>query len=464
MRLPNRRYANKPGFPKLTAGPLLMGSLLVLLSACSSSDGGGGSGVTGVNNDRYALAGEAQVSVTASQGLLANDGNDYESVELVTGVNTNSSLTLNADGSFQYRPAAGISQDGFIYNGITSDGSKKQGQVRFVIAQGIAGCHALDVESAQSATFSVLPDNISTEDGVTLSVLGSPSKGTVSSFNQQTGQLTYLHSGNGRGYDEITLRATDSFGGTADLTYRVALTPVRIMPLGDSLTQGIESDSDPSSNPDLDSPSMSSRVGYRKFLFDDLNASSFSFDFVGTETDAGFNVLSDFEHQGHPGYTDYEISGLADPDGSNSDEFNAATDGVYKWLNQNPADVILLHAGTNTIIRRQTAVGMERILDEIERWQADNNQALTTLVAKIIDKQRNPTDSQNVTTYNNNVQSLVNTRIAQGENLVLVDMFSAVSTSNLDSDGTHLTAAGYREMADEWYDSINSNDVVAKCQ
>lgn len=444
------------------AKPLLTAVSCIFVIACSSSDD---ADTDQVVNDRYAFAGVNTVVINAAQGVLANDGSDYQSVELLSGVNGNSSLTLNSNGSFSYVPAPGIAKDGFVYNAIAENGTKKQATVNIVIAQGVAGCTQINVNNSQSSTFSVLPDNISGDDGFSFSISEQPGKGSLSNVNIDTGEVTYLFDGGARGNDVIKVRATDSFGRSADLEYQVALTPVRIMPLGDSLTEGIESDSNTtSSNPDLDSPSLPVRVGYRKPLFEQLNSNGYSFDFVGSQIDAGSNILSDFQHQGHPGYTDFEISGQADPDGSNSDEFNAATDGVYKWLSQNPADVILLHAGTNNIIRRTTSVGMERLLDEIERWQTDNNSSITTLVAKIIDKQRNPTDHANVLTYNGNIETVVNNRISQGDDLVLVDMFSAVSPTLLDPvDSTHLTPAGYDAMAQGWLDSIDTHSVVAKC-
>lgn len=436
----------------------------VLLSACSSDDGGGEDITDEPQNDRYAFASRDGVNVSAAQGVLANDGSAFESAELVSDVNAASTLDFRTDGSFSYTPGAGIENDAFTYRAIRSDGDSSTVNVSIAVLNAVAGCSEIDVTAAQSAVLNFAPSGAQADDGLTYNIVGQPTKGSVSGLDRETGQATYLFSGGARGSDSVTLRISDRYGTSADLEYQLALTPVRIMPLGNSLTEGIESDSDPSGNPDLDSPTLSQRVGYRKALFDSLNNAGYSFDFVGSRSNAGFNVLSDFQHQGHPGYTDYEISGQADPDGSNSDQFNASTDGVYNWLTQNNADVILLHAGTNNIINRTTADGMKRILDEIDRWENANGSEVTTLVAKIIDKQRNDSDHDKVIAYNANVQSLVNTRIGQGDNLVLVDIYNAVGSSLLDpTDKTHLTPAGYSAMASAWLNSINASAAVARC-
>lgn len=48
------------------------------------------------------------------------------------------------------------------------------------------------------------------------------------------------------------------------------------------------------------------------------------------------------------------------------------------------------------------------------------------------------------------LQSLVNARRAQGQNVFVADLFSAVNPSMMKSDGTHPNAAGLSAMAQEW--------------
>jgi hypothetical protein len=58
------------------------------------------------------------------------------------------------------------------------------------------------------------------------------------------------------------------------------------------------------------------------------------------------------------------------------------------------------------------------------------------------------------------LQSLVNARRAQGQNVFMADLFSAVDPiSMLQSDGTHPNAAGFNAMAKEWYFRIAAKTV-----
>ena len=96
----------------------------------------------------------------------------------------------------------------------------------------------------------------------------------------------------------------------------------RIMPLGDSITQGAAS-----GEPDEDL-----QAGYRLVLWDLLADAGYDVDFVGN-LNSGSDILDfDPHHEGHPGWRDDEIAA-----------------NIYAWLKLNPADIILLHIGTNDL-------------------------------------------------------------------------------------------------------------------
>ena len=453
-----------------------MGFLAVTaLSACGGGGGGGdNTSANKVTNDLYAFASSTSVTVPTPKGVLANDGADLVSVELLSNVNAASSLTLASDGSFTYRPGAGLDRDSFRYRAMSDDGKTQDGQVTIVLDLDGAGCTEMNTANAQSVAVRFSPTDLTSAAGLTYSIISQPSKGSLVGLDSALGSATYQFAGNSRGADTFEVRVQDDFGGVSSFSYTLALSPVRIMPLGDSLTQGITSDSvQEPSDASFDSPPMDQRVGYRKPLFDLLNNAGYRFDFVGSQTDAGFNVFNDYQHQGHPGFSDYEIAGSSDPDGSNSgDTFTPGVDGIYNWLSDNPADVILLHAGTNNIRFRTSSVGVENILNEIDRWESDNSAMVSTFVAKIVDKNRNTDDHANVLAFNADLEPMVNARIAGDDELVLVDMYSAVpysiapaSNPTFDaSDKTHLTNTGYQRMADGWKSAIDANPaLLGKC-
>jgi VCBS repeat-containing protein len=271
-------------------------------------------------------------------------------------------------------------------------------------------------------------------------------KGVIEIKNDTTGDFTYTPLTNGdRGRDTFTYEGSDGEGvATATETVIVDQT---IMPLGDSITMG-------STFNGVDFGTDDSRVGYRKPLFETLgiSGSGYTFDFVGSSSD-GWALLPDSEHEGHGGWNAFEIAWGRDPD----------TEGVFNWLVDNPADIILLHAGTNDLANT-TEFDIADILDEIERWE---NSALgnpvTVILARIIDQ--DPFDV--VTDFNRKVKEMADLRI--NDDIIIVDQEIALSYPADMSDELHPNDNGYAKMANVWLDALtnvnpNTNEaVVDKC-
>ncbi len=194
---------------------------------------------------------------------------------------------------------------------------------------------------------------------------------------------------------------------------------IKIMPLGNSITHGYIA---PAIDPEY-------RVGYRQKLYLDLTAMGYNIDFVGSQQ-AGQMVLPAFDNdnEGHPGWTAYEISVS-----------------IYDWLVNNPADVVLLHAGTNGLVSNPDDI--EFTLDEIDRYSED----ITVVLALIINqKEYNPL----VTTFNDNVENMALDRIFNGDKIFIVDQENAL-TSELDFfDNLHPNLTGYKKMASVWAEAL----------
>ena len=133
--------------------------------------------------------------------------------------------------------------------------------------------------------------------------------------------------------------------------------PTRIMPLGNSITYD---------NHSGDSRPSSERISYRYPLWQLLVDDGYLFDFVGGVT-AGEAIFPDAENEGWPGWEDWEIA-----------------DNVYSFLSANPADIILLHIGTNGLDTDTTDV--EDILDEIDRYETDSGTEIWVVLARIINR------------------------------------------------------------------------------
>jgi lysophospholipase L1-like esterase len=200
--------------------------------------------------------------------------------------------------------------------------------------------------------------------------------------------------------------------------------PIRIMPLGDSITYGLGS---------------TGTVGYRRLLYQLLLGAGHSIDFVGSQTN-GTPQDFDRNHEGHSGWRADQIR-----------------DNITGWLNSTPADVILLHIGTNDISQGQGASNpaneINQILNLIDAWEGLNNQ-VWVILARIIN--RNDSLSGITSTLNGLIQNLAESRIALGDKIVVVDMESALDYPADLADAVHPNDAGYEKMDAVWLAALEA--------
>lgn len=230
-------------------------------------------------------------------------------------------------------------------------------------------------------------------------------------------------------------------------------TPVKIMPLGDSITFDSHSG---------ETRPLEERTGYRWPLWLWLSNGSYWVDFIGSEK-AGQNITPafDYDHAGFPGITDDQLAVLLDT-GINQfpEPDKVITDGPY--LPFYPPDVILLHIGTNILETNTT--GIENVLNEIDEY----SEHVTVVLAKIINRINY---SQDTTDYNTNVEIMANNRIANGDKIIIVDMENGAGiiydfTANggdmyddLHPDlvvDPYVVDSGYGKMADKWFATLQN--------
>jgi hypothetical protein len=196
------------------------------------------------------------------------------------------------------------------------------------------------------------------------------------------------------GLNSVSVRATNS-QGTDTQSFSIDVSadgePVRIMPLGDSITRGA-----------WGSPTD---IGYRRPLWMLLAGAGCPVDFVGNFQD-GSPADFDRDHNGIDGERDDQVA-----------------DKVYGYLQSKPADVVLLHIGTNAL--DTSPADVEDILDEIDRYETDYGRPVKVLLARIIN--RNPY-SATTTQFNDNVEAMALDRVtnpanpAYPDDIVIVDM------------------------------------------
>ena len=203
----------------------------------------------------------------------------------------------------------------------------------------------------------------------------------------------------------------------------------RIMPLGDSITDGVGS---------------SDSSGYRRFLYHLLTRYGYSFQFVGTQSGGPYDFGR--SHEGHGGYDSQDILQNIYQQGAN-------------WLGTQPADIILLHIGTNDVHSTSltnSIANIEGILNKIGQFGVDNGKQVTVIIARII--LRFPTDPwyDETIAFNSALETMVLNRIAGGDKLVLVDMQEALRYPDDLNDTLHPNDIGYNKMAEVWFDAITA--------
>jgi lysophospholipase L1-like esterase len=187
---------------------------------------------------------------------------------------------------------------------------------------------------------------------------------------------------------------------------------VRIMPLGDSITDGYNVPG-----------------GYRIGLWQRNS----TVDFVGS----GFNgpaTLGDHDHEGHSGWR--------------IDQLDANITG---WLRATNPRTVLLHIGTNDIGQNYDVANaparLSTLLDHIRALEP----TAEVFVAQIIPN-GNATNEAATQTFNAALPAIV---ASKGSRTHLVDMHSALTTADL-ADGVHPNAGGYEKMAAKWYAALQS--------
>lgn len=227
--------------------------------------------------------------------------------------------------------------------------------------------------------------------------------------------------------------------------------PVKVLPLGDSLTRG---------NNDINYPNGDIPGGYRRALGIALAASGPICDFVGTKDD---NAAPDMDpdYEGHPGFR--------------TDEILALTPDVL--ASENPRAVLLL-AGTNDILQRVAVETAADNLDLLIETITDADPEIRLFVGTILPVTQDwppfgpsvpaATLDADADAFNVLVRDSVAQYATEGRKVTLVD-FNAdlvyTDPGNPENDfyqpgdGIHPGQAGYDQMGDLWFQALAASDV-----
>jgi lysophospholipase L1-like esterase len=197
-------------------------------------------------------------------------------------------------------------------------------------------------------------------------------------------------------------------------------TPLRLMPLGDSITWGVGS---------------STGNSYRGFLWNQLAAEGHTLDFVGTGRDGN---MSDPDNEGHSGWRIDQIAGITD-----------AVMAAYR------PNVITLEIGTNDLNGNyQVPTAPDRLSALIDQVNRDAPDA-TLLVGTVIISTSAGEEGYRPA-FNQKVADIVAAKQAAGRHDRLVDM-GALTAADL-SDALHPNDTGYGKMADAFNAGVQAAD------
>lgn len=217
---------------------------------------------------------------------------------------------------------------------------------------------------------------------------------------------------------------------------------LKILPLGDESTIG--------------KPAV---PGYRKYLYDRLLADGHAVDMVGTQEDPG-SPWAERQHEGHEGFTPAQLS-------------NVVSSGVIAGLKP---DVVLLLAGMLAITTpadveqgpKFAAGTLQQLIEDLTTQRPE----AWVLVGNLPQSPSGCPEGKYffesfVVRYNDLLPGIVDAIAAKGRKVALVDLHRPIgcgSVCNADrsvctspnmSDNQHPSDAGYRVIANVWYQAIS---------
>jgi hypothetical protein len=203
--------------------------------------------------------------------------------------------------------------------------------------------------------------------------------------------------------------------------------PLRIMPLGDSITTGYTDNS---------AWTVPFEFGYRSGLYTRLTNAGYDFQFVGSSAEPYNNRFGDPTHGGTT------AGGLLG--------------GISGWLTTDDPDIILLKIGTNS----QDQTGLNTLVNTITTQKPDAHLIIAEIMPKF-------SYQQGIVNYNTYIRdTLVPTYQGLGKNVTLVDQYVNFLTDSNDltsidqslfSNGiNHPDNDGYDLMAQTWFDGITT--------
>ena len=206
---------------------------------------------------------------------------------------------------------------------------------------------------------------------------------------------------------------------------QAASSPVKIMPLGDSITAG---------------PGC-----WRALLWDNLQSAGYTnIDFVGTQQGGGCQTAPyDIDHEGHGGFS---AAGIA------------SQNLLPGWLSATNPDIVLMHLGTNDIFANPPTSTILAAYNTLVSQMRANNPNMRILVAQIIPM--NPGGctycAQDVINLNAAIPGWAASLTTAQSPVIPVDQWTGFDATADTVDGIHPNDAGFQKMAVRWFPPLTA--------
>ena len=197
--------------------------------------------------------------------------------------------------------------------------------------------------------------------------------------------------------------------------------PVRIMPLGDSITQA------------------DSRHGsYRRPLWKMLVEAGYAVDFVGTQRDhfLGPPPFADFDtdHEGRWGWSADRVAAR-----------------IAGWARGTRPDIVLVHLGTNDVARGRDASRIAGDLGRIVEALRRQNPRVAVLLARVIPAVG---AEARLRSLNVEIERLARSLTTAESPVIAVDHADGFDARTDTYDGLHPNERGERKMAEAWFRAL----------
>jgi lysophospholipase L1-like esterase len=217
--------------------------------------------------------------------------------------------------------------------------------------------------------------------------------------------------------------------------------PVKIMPVGDSITEG-----------------KYTQGGYRKPLYQMLKDNGYSVTFVGKEdngdpaNDTGFSA--GMENPNHEGYGSARIGMLLN---GGTTEKHTALPIKTSFANNNP-DVVLIMLGTNDIFGITPTDRMKQTMEKLISTIFEQNPRAIVILASIPPISKIEARNADVNAYNAVLPEIVAKEKALNHKIEFADIHSVFTDpADLSGDKVHPSATGYNKMATLWYSVLTGD-------